>query len=203
MPIDEPQKAKWFTRRVLNYFPKVVAFMKKMMRILSAAAIIVMVVVVGSGRLDNAPSAVLGEPPWLVAAAADGRARVEALCGTYSWRFGEGEKGVGVASDSVHPLEAKAWMAPLVATHGTESVGLTFAVSPDAVSVRAWDTDAWGRAEWRDTQAVDVSVRKNDRGAWQMVLLENDAVYSISAEWNRFENFGGEAFESFYTELQP
>lgn len=82
---------------------------------------------------------------------------------------------------------------------------LTFDVAPDAVSARAWDTAYWDQAAIADAQGLyeSVPVQKNDQGEWLLTLLEEDAVYGIAAEWNRFENFGGEAFYSFYTQLQP
>ena len=57
----------------------------------------------------------------------------------------------------------------------------------------------------KDAQGLyeSVPVQKNDQGEWLLTLLEEDAVYGISAEWNRYDNFGGEAFYSFYTQLQP
>ena len=98
-------------------------------------------------------------------------------------------------------------MTPLVAKRGAEAttVQLTFDVAPDAVSARAWDTAYWDQAAIADAQGLyeSVPVQKNDQGEWLLTLLEEDAVYGISAEWNRYDNFGGEAFYSFYTQSQP
>ena len=166
--------------------------MKKWMLLLIAAVVVLIVAVIGGGFSNDAEPATLREPPQLVVE--DGEASVEALRGTYSWHYGQGDKGVGTDADSVHPLDAKDTMTPLVAKRGAEAttVQLTFDVAPDAVSARAWDTAYWDQAAIADAQ-----------GEWLLTLLEEDAVYGISAEWNRYDNFGGEAFYSFYTQSQP
>lgn len=179
--------------------------MKKWMLLFIAAAAVLIVVVIGGGFSNDVEPATLKEPPRLVVEV--GEASVEALRGTYSWHYGQGDKGVGTNADSVHPLDAKESMTPLVAKRGPEAttVQLTFDVAPDAVSARAWDTAYWGQAAIADAQGLyeSVPVQKNDQGEWLLTLLDEDAVYGISAEWNRYENFGGEAFYSFYTQLQP
>lgn len=188
----------------LFYFERVIT-MKKWMLLFIAAVVVLIVAVIGGGFSNDAEPATLREPPQLVVE--DGEASVEALRGTYSWHYGQGDKGVGTDADSVHPLDAKDTMTPLVVKRGAEAttVQLTFDVAPDAVSARAWDTAYWGQAAFADAQGLyeSVPVQKNDQGEWLLTLLEEDAVYGISAEWNRFENFGGEAFYSFYTQSQP
>ena len=179
--------------------------MKKWMLLLIAAVVVLIVAVIGGGFSNDAEPATLREPPQLVVE--DGEAGVEALRGTYSWHYGQGDKGVGTDADSVHPLDAKDTMTPLVVKRGAEAttVQLTFDVAPDAVSARAWDTAYWGQAAFADAQGLyeSVPVQKNDQDEWLLTLLDEDAVYGISAEWNRYDNFGGEAFYSFYTQLQP
>lgn len=163
-----------------------------------------------SGRLlpETAPQ-VLEAPPALMVSA--GEARVQAWRGTYSWRVDDtGGRGRGVASDSVHPLEAGAMMTPL-AVGDAETATLDFVTAPDAVSARAWDAALLmpGRqktdpepaeiTQEDDAQAVAVAVTGSAEEGWQLTLLPYEAVYEISADWTSAADYGGSATYAFYT----
>lgn len=160
-----------------------------------------------SGRLlpETAPQ-VLEAPPALMVSA--GEARVQAWRGTYSWRVDDADgMGRGVASDSVHPLEAGAMMTPL-AVGDAETAALDFAAAPDAVSARAWDAallvpqgdeTSAGVTPEDDAQAVAVTVSGSAEEGWQLTLLPYEAVYEISADWTSAANYGGSATYAFYT----
>lgn len=160
-----------------------------------------------SGRLlpETAPQ-VLEAPPVLTVSA--GEARVQAWRGTYSWRVDDtGGMGRGVASDSVHPLEAGAMMTPL-AVGDAETATLEFGTAPDAVSARAWDAallvpqsdeTSAGVTPEDDAQAVAVTVSGSAEEGWQLTLLPYEAVYEISADWTSAADYGGSATYAFYT----
>ena len=125
------------------------------------------------------------EPPVLVVHC--GENSVKALRGTYSWSYVQNGQGVGVAADSVHPLEAKDSMSPLEVVRDDDSavVHLEFEVVPDSVSACAWDTALWN---------------KTDVEAQALTLLPYDAVYSVTATWDQENGCGGTAYYSFYTD---
>ena len=104
---------------------------------------------------------------------------------------------VGVAADSVHPLEAKDSMSPLAVVRDDDSavVHLEFEVVPDSVSACAWDTALWNKTDV-EAQAVDVAVDDEQT----LTLLPYDAVYSVTATWDQENGCGGTAYYSFYTD---
>lgn len=165
--------------------------MKKYL-LLGALLLVLALALIGYGSLNE--SAGLGsKPPALTVRC--GENSVKALRGTYSWSYVQDGQGVGVEADSVHPLEAKDSMSPLaVAREDSSAVAqLEFEVAPDTVSVCAWDTAFWNRTDV-EAQAVDVAVDE------ELVLLPYDAVYSVTATWDKEKDCGGTAHYSFYTE---
>ena len=160
--------------------------------LLGALLAVLVLALIGYGSLNE--SAGLGsKPPALTVRC--GENSVRALRGTYSWSYVQDGQGVGVASDSVHPLEAKDNMSPLVVAREDSSAfaQLEFEVAPDSVSVCAWDTAFWNRTDV-EAQAVDVAVDE------ELVLLPYDAVYEVTATWDKEKDCGGTAHYSFYTE---
>lgn len=164
--------------------------MKKYL-LLGALLLVLALALIGYGSLNE--SAGLGsKPPALTVRC--GENSVKALRGTYSWSYVQDGQGVGVEADSVHPLEAKDSMSPLaVAREDSSAVAqLEFEAAPDSVSVCAWDTSLWNRTDV-EAQAVDVAVDE------ELVLLPYDAVYSVTATWDKEKDCGGTAHYSFYT----
>lgn len=167
--------------------------MKKYL-LLSVALALLALSLIGCG--PSKEQAGLGsEPPVL--AVHCGENSVKALCGTYSWSYVQNGQGVGVAADSVHPLEAKDSMSPLAVVRDDDSavVHLEFEVVPDSVSACAWDTVLWNKTDV-EMQAVDVAVDDEQT----LTLLPYDAVYSVTATWDQENGCGGTAYYSFYTD---
>lgn len=167
--------------------------MKKYL-LLSASLTLLALALIGCGS-SNEPAGLGSEPPVLTVRC--GENSVKALRGTYSWSYVQNGQGVGVAADSVHPLEAKDSMSPLTVARDDASavVHLEFEVAPDSVSVRAWDTALWNKTDV-ETQAVDVAVDDEQ----VLTLLPYDAVYLVTAAWDKKNGCGGTAHYSFYTD---
>lgn len=114
---------------------------------------------------------------------------VVALLGTYTWQY-EAENGesVGIASDSLHPLNAQEFVPRL---NGQGEVTFrTVNDLPDEVSIQAWPDTAWG-----DTSAESVEVPW-DGDSFEM--KEGGWIYELHMTWNSQENWGGDAYYSFY-----
>lgn len=165
--------------------------MKKYL-LLGALLAVLVLALIGCGS-SNEKESLGSKPPVLTVRC--GENSVKALRGTYSWSYVQDGQGVGVASDSVHPLEAKDSMSPMTVTREDASAvaQLEFEAAPDSVSVCAWDTSLWNRTDV-EAQAVDVAVDE------ELVLLPYDAVYSVTATWDKEKDCGGTAHYSFYTE---
>lgn len=167
--------------------------MKKYL-LLGALLLVLALALIGYGSSNE--SAGLGSKPPVLTVRC-GENSVKALRGTYSWSYVQDGQGVGVASDSVHPLEAKDSMSPLAVVREDSSAvaQLEFEVAPNSVSVCAWDTALWNRTDV-EAQAVDVAVDEE----LALTLLSYDAVYSVTATWDKEKDCGGTAHYSFYTE---
>lgn len=167
--------------------------MKKYL-LLGALLAVLVLALIGCGS-SNEKGSLGGKPPVLTVRC--GENSVKALRGTYSWSYVQNGQGVGVASDSVHPLEAKENMSPLVVAREDASAvaQLEFEVAPNSVSVCAWDTALWNRTDV-EAQAVDVAVDEE----LVLTLLSYDAVYSVTATWDKEKDCGGTAHYSFYTD---
>lgn len=167
--------------------------MKKYL-LLSVALTLLALTLIGC-RPSKEQAGLGSEPPVLVVHC--GENSVKALRGTYSWSYVQNGQGVGVAADSVHPLEAKDSMSPLAVVRDDDSavVHLEFEVVPDSVSACAWDTALWNKTDV-EVQAVDVAVDDEQT----LTLLPYDAVYSVTATWDQENGCGGTAYYSFYTD---
>ena len=167
--------------------------MKKYL-LLGALLAVLVLALIGCGS-SNEKGSLGSKPPVLTVRC--GENSVKALRGTYSWSYVQNGHGVGVEADSVHPLEAKDSMSPLaVAREDSSAVAqLEFEAAPDSVSVCAWDTALWNRTDV-EAQAVDVAVDEE----LALTLLSYDAVYSVTATWDKEKDCGGTAHYSFYTE---
>ncbi len=124
----------------------------------------------------------LKAPPVLTVTC--GESSIEALKGGFSWRKGN----EAVIADSAHPLQCRELMPSL---SGSGSALLEFAVAPDEVSVRRWSADCWGKPE---SESEEVPVTE-----LSLELAEGEYIYEVTAEWSRFDDFGGTASYSFYT----
>lgn len=167
--------------------------MKKYL-LLGALLLVLALALIGCGS-SNEKGSLGGKPPVLTVRC--GENSVKTLRGTYSWSYVQNGQGVGVEADSVHPLEAKDSMSPLaVAREDASAVAqLEFEAAPDSVSVQAWDTAFWNRTDV-EARAVDVAVDEE----LALTLLSYDAVYSVTATWDKEKDCGGTAHYSFYTE---
>lgn len=168
--------------------------MKKYL-LLGVSLALLALALIGCGA-SNEQANLGSKPPALTVRC--GEHSVEALRGTCTWSYVQNGQGVGVAADSVHPLEARDSMSPLTVARDDDSsalVQLEFATAPDSVSVRAWDTALWNRSDL-DEQAVDVAVDEEQA----LTLLPYDAVYEVTATWDKKNDCGGTAHYSFYTE---
>lgn len=161
--------------------------------LLGVSLALLVLALIGCGS-SNEQADLGSKPPALTVRC--GEHSVKALRGTYTWSYVQNGQGVGVAADSVHPLEARDSMSPLTVARDDDSpVQLEFATAPDSVSVRAWDTALWNRSDL-DEQAVDVAVDEEQA----LALLPYDAVYEVTATWEKENDCGGTACYSFYTE---
>lgn len=140
-----------------------------------------------------------------------GETSVEALKGTYSWTY-QNEDGTSVSTeaDSMHPLQAEAYMPALVLLPVSLShmdplaAHLQFGISPDTVRIHCWGGDAWGDtdAPWEDIEADMLAIDFADgqsATAYQITLKDGSYIYEVIAEWNCSEAFHGTAHYSFYT----
>lgn len=162
--------------------------------LLGVSLALLVLALIGCG-FSNEQAGLGSKPPALTVRC--GESSVKALRGTYIWSYMQNGQGVGVAADSVHPLVAKDSMSPLVVAREDSSAvaHLEFEAAPDSVSVQAWDTALWNRTDV-EAQAVDVAVDEE----LALTLLSYDAVYSVTATWDKEKDCGGTAHYSFYTE---
>lgn len=131
---------------------------------------------------------------------------VAALRGTTSWMYqNEDGTGSGIESDSVHPLEAKEYMVPLlVNARNTLTARLDWPVNPDEVTVRCWSEDSWGKPG-SESEKIPVDVLEIDKvdGSWDMDYLvelkDGNYIYEVIAAWTSAPNYGGSVHYGFYT----
>ena len=113
---------------------------------------------------------------------------------SYSWtvtdRWGNGSS---MAADTAHPLEAQEDLTVAVLSAGEAS--LQFSTTPDSVSVAYWDADEsdYENSTQLDTQFLD--------GAFHFTVpeLSGQAVFSITALWNSYDDISGTVTYCFIT----
>jgi hypothetical protein len=139
-------------------------------------------------------------PPLTVV---QGDTRVTALQGTSSWTYRTGEESCSICADAAHPLQAKDRMPSLV-TAGEETVCLLWEFPPDEVTVRCYESAAWGTY---DAQSVSLPVMtlqicsaREESPQFRLELQQGAYIYEIIAEWNSHELWGGSSCYSFYTQ---
>jgi len=139
-----------------------------------------------------AKDAVLKKPPVLTVTC--GEACVEALMGTTSWTYQNADgTGQGLQADSLHPLESRDYMTPLVLSSSADSVTafLQWNPMPDKVTVRRFEGDSFGDYD-ADGETIPVSS--------DGIELKNGVyIYEVVAEWNASEKWGGMVHYGFYT----
>lgn len=140
----------------------------------------------------------LTEPPTLAVNAY--RAGIQALRGTYSWHYAQGDgTDIEIEADSAHPLSLKGQLprltlGPSALSHVAPNVvTLLFDVAPDAVSVRCWSDEYWG-----ETDAPAEAVPETWAEYRSLELREGGYIYEITAVWNSSDRWGGTATYSFY-----
>lgn len=156
---------------------------------------------------------VLKAPPALYVVC--GEASVEALRGTTSWMYDNGNgTSSGFEADSMHPLQAKDYMTPLrllpsyVSHIDPFTANLRFNVIPDVVQVRCWSEDCWGQYG-AESEKVPVTILETETNSampgygtdFLIGLKEGNYIYEVTARWDRSEKYGGTAYYSFYTEM--
>ena len=153
---------------------------------------------------ETSDAEVLNAPPALTVML--GGDSVEALRGTSSWMYRNGDgTATGVESDSMHPLEAREYMEPLlIDSSNALTARLDWSVNPDAVTVCCWDEKSWGKTNAKG-ESVPVDVLEIDLvgGGWStdylLELKSGNYIYEVVAEWKSSSDFGGLARYSFYT----
>ena len=133
------------------------------------------------------------------------------LKGTYSWEYSNGDgTSVGIEADSMHPLDAKEYMAELPLAYSYKSsvdsfkAHLQFEGVPDEVEIRYWDASCWNdySAESEEFLVQALEADYVDGGfstEYTAKLLEGNYIYEVIAKWSSSENYGGTAHYSFYT----
>ena len=141
---------------------------------------------------------VLTEPPTL--AAETRQAGVQALRGTYSWHYRQGDgTGVGVEADSEHPLMLQGRLprlAPVAdggAQRAANDVALLFDAEPDEVTVRCWS-----EAHFGDPGAPGEDIPVTTAEQYSFELREGGHIYEITAVWHSSDRWGGTATYSLY-----
>ena len=74
------------------------------------------------------------------------------------------------------------------------TVYMEWEVSPDEIIISCRNGDAWG-----NFSAPSEHIRVNAKDGYSFTLKDGNYIYEIYAEWNRFENWNGEAEYWFYT----
>ena len=148
---------------------------------------------------------VLKEPPALTVACG-GNNNIEALKGTYSWRYPNGDgTETGINADCMHPLEAQKYM-PSCSNPDSSKAELIWTTAPDEVSVRCWSGECWGKPDSRsedipvDIFETETQDGSNSRG-FMIELKGGNYIYEVIAEWDSSGKYGGKACYSFYMEV--
>lgn len=136
-----------------------------------------------------------------------GESQTQALKGTCSWTWLNADgTSTSIASDSLHPLQAREYMTPLylpapLSDADPLTADLRFEAAPDQVSIRRWSGNDWDRID-AQSEVVEVSVddeKSSEDRSFKISLEDGQYVYEVTAEWNHEEQYGGTASYSFYT----
>lgn len=141
----------------------------------------------------SADPEVPAEPPALTVRC--GEAAVEALRGTTSWYYDNGDgTQSGFVADSLHPLdEAARDLTPQLvfpASAEAPETALEWDLAPDSVTVHCWSDTLWG-----DTSAPAEDLTVEDL---TFALLSGGHIYEIVAQWTSADTWGGTASYSFH-----
>ncbi len=127
---------------------------------------------------------------------------VQATRGTYAWDNGD----VAIQADSMHPLDAKEYMAlvplvPSTLSHiNPHAAYLQFPMSPDTVEAVCWDSELFGQPDKADEcEPVEVKPCADEPLLYEIQLQEDGCVYEVIATWNGGIDGGGKVHYSFYT----
>ena len=135
----------------------------------------------------------LTEPPQMVIDT--GSMLIDIGCSSAQWEYDENPKddlATAVIACGDHPLNRKDTMTRLPITG--ESVELSFPGGhrPDLVSIRCWSTDHWGNPE---APAESFTMDSHN-----LRLRDSGTVYEITAVWESYSQFSGEATYCFAVE---
>lgn len=125
---------------------------------------------------------------------------------------------MGIEADSLHPLQAKEYMAPLdliptpISSIDPFKAYLQWNTIPANVLVRCWNEECWGQFT-AESEEIPVSILMIDSNIEtapivSVELKDGNYIYEVVAEWNSSEKYSGKAYYSFYTikptmKLQP
>ncbi len=162
-----------------------------------------------SVKLDGDALAALSVPPAMVVVSNE--QSIEGQRGTSEWTYrDENGKAVTVASEGVHPLNAKKTMPcidllpsyasfgdPLGAYLGFNVTGVNpiVQVSADKVTIFCWKEEEWGTG---NTPGEEISLNETN-GTLFFDLKDGNYVYEVTATWKKNEGCGGTASYTFYT----
>ena len=113
---------------------------------------------------------------------------------SYSWtltdRWGNGSS---MAADTAHPLDAKADLGLVVLSAGEAS--LQFSKAPDSVDIIYWSAD---ETDYENSTQLDSEFLD---GAFHFTVpeLSSQAVFSITALWNSYDDVSGTVTYCFST----
>ena len=137
---------------------------------------------------------------------------IKALKGTTTWTYTLVDgTGQSFCSDSMHPLQAIEYMAPLNLLPSVYSHFKPLAATlmfdkayPDKVTVRCWDESCIDKPDSAATeievQAIEVDFADGTYGVdYTCDLLDGNYIYEVIAEWNTNESYNGVVHYSFYT----
>lgn len=144
-----------------------------------------------------------------------GENSTEGLQGTHEWWYDNGDgTQTSVIADSLHPLQCKEYMKPLLLRPSTYSAHLPqawleFSVVPDKITAaRRWSVDSFhvpgesvddGHYEGLIYTIEPEGGTDDERKFW-LELPYGGYVYEVTVLWESYEKFGGKVSYSFYTE---
>jgi len=114
--------------------------------------------------------------------------------GTYCWNYDSGNgKWAAVCCDCIHPLQSENFLQAQITD--VPRIKLSFAVTPDTVSVRCWPDTALGN--------TNAKSKRCDVADFMLTLTPGGYIYEVTAQWEQAgENSYGEASYVFYAVLE-
>lgn len=137
-----------------------------------------------------------------------GNESITALKGTSSWKYANDDgTSTAIESDSMHPLQAKEYMTPLVLMPSIYShfdphtAYLCWEYVPDSVSVKCWNESCWNKFDSEFTEiTVTVPDSTSEDKYFSFNINDGNYIYEVIATWEDNQKYGGTAYYSFYTQ---